>query len=94
MTFDHNLNIESVMFIIKEKSNENYFMSIELYKSDVNLYSITYNEVMLLQLSYNFETNSCLSLNNLTKSNDLTSLIVGQNSTNNEKGIYITHFLN
>ena len=28
------------------------------------------------------------SLNNLTKSNDFSSLIIGQNSTNNEKGIY------
>ena len=94
LTFNNNLNSDNVIFIIKEKSNENYFMSIEWYQGNGNLYSITYNEVMLFQLSYNFETNSCFSLNNLTKSNELSSLTVGQNSTNNEKGIYSIHFLN
>ena len=75
-----------VVFFIKEKSYENYLMSIVWNRTEI--YQNTYNEVMSFQINYNFETNSCLRLNSLKKSYDLTSITVGQNSINNEKGIY------
>ena len=50
--------------------------------------SSTYYEAMSFQMNSKFETNSCLSLNNLKSSNELSPHPVGQNSTNNEEGIY------
>ena len=95
LTFDNNIfNNNEVIFIMKEKSNEDYFLSFVWFHSTGDSQSNTYNEVMSLQLINSFETNSCLSLNNQVKSNELLSFIVGQNSTNNEKGIYNIYLLN
>ena len=45
-------------------------------------------EIMTLQFNSNFNTNSWYNLSNKNKSNDLYSLTIGQNETNNEQGIY------
>ena len=91
LTFDNDIiNNNNIAFFIKEKSYKNYYMSVVWSRTDK--YSNIYNEVMSLHVNYNFETNSCMSLFNQEKSNELSSLIIGQNSTSNEKGIYCIIF--
>ena len=86
MTFDNNIFSSDIkIFKIKEKSYENYFMSLFLYLTK-GIYF--FSEVMTFTINSNLDTNSWFSLMNKTNSNDLNPIPIGQNKTNNELGIY------